>query len=167
MDLQHFILSLCFFSEPKSLIDPEPDKDIKVFNHQDINKLLNTSDTFHFDRGEPNFFSQYGKASYAFWAHSFYLEKEEIESLNDSHDAAIKKLFEKLKWYLTEINITERQIINVKEIYNCRCEVLLAVPISPSKTTFKITKQQLKTLVDIGLDFSYWPLEIKQLNQLK
>lgn len=167
MDLQNFILSLCFFSEPKSLIDPKPDEDVKVFNHQDINQLLNISDTFHFNRGEPNFFSQHGKASYAFWAHSFYLKKQEIENLNDSHDAAIRKLFEQLKLYLTQTKITEKQITNIKEQYNCRCEVLLTVPISPNKINFKIAREELRILVDIGLDFSYWPLETKQLDQLK
>ncbi|MFD1031773.1 hypothetical protein [Metaplanococcus flavidus] len=166
MDLHYYVLSFCFFSKPISYVAPEIDGDAKLFTHEDINSSLNLSDTLHFNRGESNFFTQRGPATYAFWAHSFYLTKEEADLLNDDVEHLLEVLFEKLKQYLIENDVSKEKIEALKQTYNGRCEVILSHPNTLIRM-FTLRQNPLNTLVDFGLNFHHWPLSIEQLDQLK
>lgn len=167
--LHDYVLSFCFFSQPKSFYAPEEFEHVEVFNHQEINSQLNLTDTFHFNRGEPNFFSQHGPAAYAFWAHSFYLNKREADLLNDNVAHLLELLFEQLENYLQENEVTKEKINAVKELYDCRCEVLFSTLRQPEifAESFTLRQEPLRILQEYGMDFNYWPLEKVQIDQLK
>ena len=167
--LHQYALSFCFFSQPKSFYDSVGDEHVKVFNHQEINSYLNLTDTFHFNRGEPNFFSQHGPASFAFWARSFYLNKEEADLLNSDVEGLLEILFEKLKNYLIENEVTKEKISVLKQVFDCRCEALFSTLRQPGIRTGPFTLRQgpLQTLTEFGIDFEYWPLDENQIDQLK
>ncbi|WP_203333507.1 hypothetical protein [Planococcus beigongshangi] len=167
--LHQYVLSFCFFSQPKSFYAPEEFEHVKVFNHQEINSYLNLTDTFHFNRGEPNFFSQHGPASFAFWARSFYLNKEEADLLNSDVEGLLEILFEKLKNYLIENEVTKEKISVLKQVFDCRCEALFSTLRQPGIRTGPFTLRQgpLQTLTEFGIDFEYWPLDENQIDQLK
>ena len=163
--MERFVLNLAFHSMPKSWIS-NLGEDYTIFTNKDIDKTLRTQSTFHFNRGDFNFFSQSGKAAYSYWCHSVSLTKEEIAWCNDSHDLAVGILFNKLRLNLQEDGVTAGRIKNVDEQFDCRCQIELFYP-ADNRAMFKLQRIDLNWMADMHLDFEFRILNDPLLEELK
>jgi len=163
--VERFVLNLAFYSMPKSLIS-NSGEDYIIFNNKDIDKVLRVQSTFHFNRGDLNFFSRYGAASYSYWCQSVCLTKEEVEWCNDSHDLAVGILFNKLRLKLKEAGVTVGKIKNVDQQFDCRCQIELFFP-DDNRAIFKVQRIDLNWMADMHLDFEFKMLSDSLLLELK
>lgn len=167
MEISNFLINFSFTSAPKSFNDPLPDENIKVFMNHDINKMLGIDCTYFFNRGDFNFFSQYGNAAYSFWTHSFYLTSADIVRASDNNDVAVDLLLAKVREYFKKSNITNEKIVQILELFDCNCELMLSVPISNNGIIFNIKSDKLKFIAGYDIEFSYRVLKNKQTLELK
>lgn len=167
LEIPDFLMNFSIISAPKSFYDPLPDEHIKVFTNQDINKILGVNSTYFFNRGDFNFFSQYGNAAYSFWTHSFYLTSADIVQASDNHDVAVDLLFAKAMEYFKKNNITNEKIARVLESFDCKCQLMLSVPISNRGIIFDIKSDKLKFIAEYDIEFGYRVLEKKLIDELK
>lgn len=163
--MERFVLNLAFYSMPKSLIS-NSGKDYIIFTNKEIDKTLRAQSSFYFNRGDFNFFSQYGKASYSYWCQSFCLTKEEIEWCNDSHDLAVAILFDKLRLNLQVDGVTAGKIKNVDQRFDCRCQIELFFP-DDNRAIFKLRRIDLNWMADMHLDFEFRVLNEPLLEEFK
>lgn len=159
MEIPDFLMNFSFGSAFKSFYDPLPDEHIKVFTNQDINKVLGVNSTYYFNRGDFNFFSQYGNAGYSFWTHSFYLTSADIVRASDNHNVAVDLLLAKVMEYFKKNNITNEKIAHILGSFDCFCELMLSVPNSNSGISFKIKSDKLKFIAEYDIGFGYRVLE--------
>ncbi|WP_144511082.1 hypothetical protein [Bacillus sp. FJAT-22090] len=166
MEIPYFTINFCFYSDPKSYLDPVPDSEVKVFTNDDINQLLEVESTFYFNRGDHNFFSQHGKAHYSFWTHTFFLDKLDIKKARDNNDHAVYLLLEKVKEFFNKYSITNDKILTVLSSFNCRCKIMLVVPESKNGIIFDISTEHLKFMSGYDFKFSYYVLNSDRINTL-
>ena len=165
--MERFVLNLAFYSMPKSLI-ANSGEDYIIFTNKEIDKTLRTHSTFHFNRGDFNFFSQSGKAAYSYWCQSVSLTKEEVAWCNDSHDLAVGILFNKLRLNLKEDGVTAGRIKNVDQQFDCRCQIELFFPDDNGVgAMFKLQRIDLIWMADMHLDFEFKTLRDPLLDELK
>lgn len=138
---------------PKSLIS-NSGEDYTIFTNKEIDKMLRTHSTFHFNRGDFNFFSQSGEAAYSYWCQSVPLTKEEVAWCNDSHDLALGILFNKLRLNLQEDGVTVGRIKNIDQQFDCRCQIELFFP-ADNRAIFKVQRIDLNWMADMHLEFEF------------
>lgn len=163
--MERFILNLAFYSMPKSWVSSSGEE-YTIFTNKDIDKTLRTQSTYYFNRGDLNFFSQFGKATYSYWCQSVSLTKEEIAWCNDSHDLAVGILFNRLRLNLQEDSVTAGRIKNVDEQFDCRRQIELFYP-ADNRAMFKLQRIDLNWMADLHLDFEFRMLNDSLLEELK
>lgn len=169
MVIENFFLALAIYGKPMSYNSPEPDKDAKIFTSDDINEILNVHSSFHFNKGDSSFFTQHGPTSYSYWARTFSLSDEEIKELDDDNDEAVSRLFEKLKKFLVEHNITDAHFEKINQEFDLerKCNITLFVPRYINGTIFEIKAEDLRIMADYKLNFNYLELTEDQIEKLK
>jgi len=148
--------------------DPESDG-VRVFEHTDINKVLCINSSFHFNRGDHNFFSGYGRAAYSCWARTFTLLDDEVKVLNDDHDLALTVLIGKLNDFIVKHQLNAGHVKKLKDNFdlNGKWQAILFTPNSLPPVIFDLNYEDMRFLVDLEMGFSYRVIAPEKIEVLR
>lgn len=165
MFLDSFLLGISVTSEAKSF-HSNWGQEFTLFSSLDIDKILGISNSFHFNRGDFNFFSQHGKSAYAYWSRFVRLSDDEKSACDYDHDEAVLQLFQKLEILLGDPKELRNRLDRIMKVYDCTCLIELIFPQRLSGALFKIPHSYLEWLAKLEVPFQFRMISSDMMKEL-
>ncbi|QUW23462.1 hypothetical protein JSQ81_08055 [Sporosarcina sp. Marseille-Q4063] len=137
-----------------------------LFTDAPIERILSIKGSTHFNRGDFTFFSQHGKAAYAYWSRLVCLTEEETLACGDAHDEAVAMLFKKQKVF-KDNRITNEYIIEISNRFDCICRIELFFPEGLSGVLFSVNHEDMQWMAEMKLPFQFRMISEPMLAELK
>lgn len=165
MFLDPFLLGISVTSEAKSF-HSNWGQEFKLFSSTDIDAILGITNSFHFNRGDFNFFSQHGKAAYAYWGRFVRLSDNQKSACAYDHDEAVLQLFQNLEALLGDPKDLRNRLDVIMKEYDCTCLIELIFPEGLSGALYKIPHSHIEWLAKLEVPFQFRMIHTDMMKEL-